>query len=87
MKCKEIFDRLSDYIDRDLDPEICKEIEGHVENCEPCIAFINTLRKTVDLFQALGQQEATALAPDSVSTNLKQFLHEQIVEGESDKES
>ena len=81
MKCKEIFERLGDYIDRELDDEICKEIEGHVENCEPCIAFINTLRKTVELFQGVGKDEADNVAPEAVSSNLKRFLQENIEDG------
>ena len=83
MKCQEIFERLGDYIDRELDDEICKEIEGHVENCEPCIAFINTLKKTVELFQGVGVAEAKEAAPDAVSSNLERFLQENIEKGGS----
>lgn len=78
MDCKEIFDRLSEYIDKELDDDICTQIEGHIENCEPCIAFLHTLEKTVDLFQRLGKDEAAKQAPEAVSANLKQFLREHL---------
>ncbi|HAM36350.1 MAG TPA: hypothetical protein DEB40_05760 [Elusimicrobia bacterium] len=46
MKCRELLKHLSDYIDRDLDASICRHIDAHMKGCRPCIAFINTLRKT-----------------------------------------
>ena len=48
MKCRQIFETLSDYLDDDLDAEDCDEIETHVERCAPCQAFLNTLQRTVD---------------------------------------
>ena len=75
MNCKEIFDRLGDYLDKELDPHLCDEIEEHIKDCEPCIAFINTLRKTVELFRGAGQNENI---PEPVSSNLIQFLKENI---------
>lgn len=75
MKCQEIFEKISDYIDRDLDPGICDEIENHIRDCEPCVAFLNTLKKTVELFRGgIPDKEI----PQPVSSNLMQFLKENI---------
>jgi len=49
MQCKELFSLLSRYIDADLQPENCAEIERHLGGCEPCVAFVNTLRRTAEL--------------------------------------
>jgi anti-sigma factor RsiW len=48
MNCKEIFEALSDYLDDDLDAEECDRIEQHLGGCTPCLAFLNTLQRTVD---------------------------------------
>ena len=40
---------LSDYLDLELPPEACYEIEAHIAGCPPCIEFAESLRKTVDL--------------------------------------
>lgn len=48
-KCKEVFAVLSDYLDLELPPEACHEIEVHIAGCPPCIEFAESLRKTVDL--------------------------------------
>lgn len=76
MKCEEIFRRLSEYIDHELDASVCDEIESHVQDCEPCIAFINTLRKTVELYNQAGERQMAAAAPAGVSRKLKDYLRE-----------
>ena len=48
-KCKEIFALLSDYLDLELPPEACGEIEAHLASCSPCVEFADSLRKTVEL--------------------------------------
>jgi len=48
-KCKEIFSLLSEYLDLELPPGACQEIESHLAGCPPCIEFAESLRKTVEL--------------------------------------
>ncbi len=51
MKCGRFLKRLSDYLDRDLDPAICRHIDAHIKSCKPCLAFVNTLKKTVGVLR------------------------------------
>lgn len=76
MNCQDILDKICDYIDKDLDPAICTDIEEHIEDCEPCVAFINTIKKTVELFKSAGQEPPNI--PKPVSSNLKSFLKDNI---------
>lgn len=48
-KCKEVFALLSDYLNLELPPDACTEIESHLAGCPPCIEFAESLRKTVEL--------------------------------------
>ena len=48
-KCKEVFALLSDYLNLELPPETCQEIEAHIAGCSPCVEFAKSLRKTIDL--------------------------------------
>ena len=48
-KCKEIFSLLSDYLNLELPPDACQEIETHLAGCPPCIEFAESLRKTIEL--------------------------------------
>ena len=47
--CKEVFALLSEYLDLELPPDACQEIEQHLAGCPPCIEFANSLRKTVEI--------------------------------------
>ena len=58
--CKEVFALLSDYLDLDLPPEACREIEAHMAGCDPCVEFAASLRKTVELCQRYQPSEMPA---------------------------
>lgn len=47
--CKELFALLSDYLNLELPPDACKQIDSHLAGCPPCIEFVESLRKTVEL--------------------------------------
>lgn len=48
-KCREVFSLLSEYLNLELPPDACREIETHLAGCAPCEEFADSLRKTVDL--------------------------------------
>lgn len=47
--CLELFDKLSQYLDHELDETTCRDIEAHLKECMPCYICMETLRRTVDL--------------------------------------
>ena len=59
-KCKEVFALLSDYLNLELPPETCQDIEAHIADCAPCIEFAESLRKTVDLCRRYQPTELPA---------------------------
>lgn len=73
LSCREILDNLSSYIDAELDPSLCDEIERHMAGCNPCVAFLNTLKKTVVLYRNCAEQDDV---PKEVHINLHNFLRE-----------
>lgn len=60
--CQEILGRLNDFIDGELDPELCALLERHMESCNNCQIVYNTLKKTIELCQKDGKR--TTLPPD-----------------------
>jgi anti-sigma factor RsiW len=70
MSCRELFERLSEYVDGELSDDLCREIRMHMQACDPCVAFANTLRKTADLCRRLPEQPM----PPEVAANLDAFL-------------
>jgi hypothetical protein len=82
LSCREIFENLSAYIDAELDPSLCEEIEKHMEGCNPCVAFLNTLKKTVVLYKYSGTEQAV---PQEIHLDLHRFLRKQCAEGEGEE--
>jgi anti-sigma factor RsiW len=68
--CLEMFRRLSEYLDNELDDVTCQEIEQHVEQCVPCFSCLQTLRRTVDLCK----QAANKPVPKEFSEKLKEMI-------------
>lgn len=60
MNCRQIFESLSEYLDDDLDPDACDQIEQHLGGCSPCLAFLNTLQRTVDFCRDTTSPPLTA---------------------------
>lgn len=38
MNCRECIDHLYEYLDRELTPEVEREIRDHLTHCPPCVA-------------------------------------------------
>ncbi len=55
--CREVFALLSEYLDGEIDPAVCTGFEEHMDDCPPCQAFLESLRRTVDLTRSLPDQE------------------------------
>ncbi len=51
VECQSLLGSLSEYIDGEACDEVCAEIERHLKNCENCRVVVDTLRKTVSLYQ------------------------------------
>lgn len=49
--CHHLLGSLSEYVDGTLQQELCAEIERHMSGCENCRIVVNTLRKTIELYQ------------------------------------
>lgn len=53
--CKSMLGNLSDFIDGDLETELCSEIETHLSSCENCRIVVDTLKKTVELYRQTSE--------------------------------
>jgi predicted anti-sigma-YlaC factor YlaD len=66
-QCQQLLGSLSDYIDGELQAELCSIIEQHLQECDNCRIVVDTLRKTVELYR---QTSAPAELPGSVRERL-----------------
>jgi anti-sigma factor RsiW len=42
-----MFAELSNYLDDELDDSLCAELEKHMDDCEPCKAFLSSLEDSI----------------------------------------
>jgi len=49
--CKQMLAELSDYVDGEMSAALCAALEEHLRQCENCRIVVDTLRKTIELYQ------------------------------------
>ena len=60
--CKQIFATLSEYLDAQLPAKNCRELERHLKGCQPCIAYLASLKTTVEACRRYKAPRAPALS-------------------------
>jgi anti-sigma factor RsiW len=79
MRCRQVVDKISEYLDGELDPELVLELERHLEHCEDCRIVVDTTHKTVEVFC----HTEPAPLPDDVRERLNQLFRHRFRKGES----
>jgi predicted anti-sigma-YlaC factor YlaD len=67
VSCRNLLGSLSEFVDGTLEDALCAEIQRHLEDCEDCRVVIDSLRKTVYLYQAAKEPAAV---PEGVRERL-----------------
>jgi len=62
---------LSEYLDGELEAQLCAEIERHIAECGNCRVVVDTLRKTVTLYREYGHEPV----PQDAKDRLYAVLH------------
>ncbi len=65
--CHELISSLSDFVNGELEAELCAKIESHIAECPNCRIVVDTLRKTITLYQ---QTSAQTEMPNEVRSRL-----------------
>ena len=69
-KCKDFSERLSDYIDGQIEENICTLIEEHLEVCPPCALMHESLKTVVEICKKGISYDL----PEEVARELRTFL-------------
>lgn len=70
-KCLDYVSDLNDYLDGELDPKLCDEIEKHVGHCENCRIMVDSLKQTVTLCREGKPEKLPAALETKLSGLLK----------------
>jgi len=60
--CKQIFAMLSEYLDGELPVKNCRQLERHLKGCRPCIAYLESLKTTVEACRRYRPPRAPTLS-------------------------
>jgi RNA polymerase sigma-70 factor (ECF subfamily) len=69
--CRKLHELLCDYLDEELKAAVCREIEGHLNECPDCRIHLDSVRKVIRLYR-----EATPESlPVDIRIRLQDVLH------------
>ncbi len=73
MECEELLQQLADYLDEDARADLCREIEEHLGRCPNCQIYVDTIKKTIVLYQ-MDDPSKRLEVPVRVNARLKTAL-------------
>lgn len=56
LECKDLLGNLSEFIDGELDDEMCAQLKRHMAGCENCRVVYDTTTRTIYLYQQSAQE-------------------------------
>jgi anti-sigma factor (TIGR02949 family) len=74
--CHNLLKSLSEYIDGELSQDLCTVIDQHLAGCDNCRIVIDSLRKTISLYQATNDSET------DLPTQVRERLYQRLNLGE-----
>jgi len=78
LDCNTIFALLSEYIDAELPPATCEEISRHIAGCAPCVEFVESLKKSIELCRESSFEERPAPLPEEARAHLREAWNRMI---------
>ena len=72
MNCSETLEQLADYLDQEARDELCRAIEEHLTQCRDCQVYVDTVKKTIVLYQSDRHVEIPASASSRLEVALAQ---------------
>ncbi len=70
--CKDMFALLSEYLDQELPPDTCEQIRAHIAGCAPCVEFVKSLERSVELLHKYRAEEVPGPLPESTRNELRE---------------
>jgi len=77
LECKHVWEHISGYLDKQLDPEVLAAVERHLESCEICSAIVDSTRNIL----VLTADDRTYELPLGYSERLHARLEAALREG------
>jgi predicted anti-sigma-YlaC factor YlaD len=76
LECKSVWEHISEYLDKQLDPTLLTDIEKHLENCEVCSAILDSTRNILVLTADNRTFELPVGYSERLHARLEKIIHE-----------
>ena len=76
LECKHVWERISEYLDKQLDPKLLMDIEKHLESCEVCSAILDSTRNILILTADNRTYELPVGYSERLHTRLEKAIRE-----------
>lgn len=75
--CRELVELVSDYIDGVLSPYDRERFEAHLEVCEPCVTYIEQVRRTIEATGRVTEESLESPAREAMLETFRTWKREQ----------
>ena len=79
MTCQDAIALLGDFLEQELGEHLASDLERHLHDCPPCVAYLNTYRKTREL---TGSSQRVPM-PEEMKRRLRQLLGDALEKNEN----
>lgn len=66
LRCRDVIELLSDYVEGDLPEEKARAIESHLEICPQCVEYLASFRTAIALGKTATSDEVCDELPDDL---------------------
>ncbi len=70
--CRKFFEKISEFIDGELDAKERTIIEEHIKECEPCLKYVDSIKKVKECLKL--ENENCSEQGEIIKKCLKKFL-------------
>jgi len=71
LNCKDVYNKLCNSLDEDLNSPRCLEIKRHLSDCPNCKAYLDSLKKTITLYREYPKPKLPKIIHKKLLRNLK----------------
>ena len=75
--CQETGDRMSDFLDGELEGRSLTRVRRHLSRCDRCRAMLDSLQRTLEQLRSLGSPEQVAPEPATVTAVLSRIQRDE----------
>jgi hypothetical protein len=71
IRCNEVIKHVCEHLDEKMNSPQCRQIRKHLQECRDCTAYLNGLKKTIELYRTISNPRLSESAHRKLFAALK----------------